>query len=212
MLNEYHFVTRWRVDGSAEEVYDIIHDPVQYPRWWPAVYLDCFEVSSGDAAGLQKSVRFHTKGWLPYTLRWESTAVRTERPNLLEIRATGDFDGRGIWTFSQDGDFTDVSFYWQLRADKPLLRYLSPGLKPLFAANHRWAMEQGERSLKLELMRRHAETPEEFYAVPPPPPPNRTSGLVLAGAGLGLVATVLATSKALRRRETETDEILEEEE
>jgi hypothetical protein len=29
-------------------------------------------------------------------------------------------------------------------------------VKPAFAANHRWAMASGERSLGLELARRHA--------------------------------------------------------
>jgi hypothetical protein len=34
-------------------------------------------------------------------------------------------------------------------------------LKPIFGANHQWAMRTGEESLKLELMRRRATTPEE---------------------------------------------------
>jgi hypothetical protein len=43
-----------------------------------------------------------------------------------------------------------------VRADKPLLRYGSWFVKPIFAANHRWAMARGEESLKRELERRHA--------------------------------------------------------
>jgi hypothetical protein len=34
-------------------------------------------------------------------------------------------------------------------------------LKPIFRANHDWTMRGGEESLKLELRRRHAKTPEE---------------------------------------------------
>jgi len=37
--NEYHFVTRWRMVAKVEEVYDVIVDPLEYPRWWPSVYL-----------------------------------------------------------------------------------------------------------------------------------------------------------------------------
>jgi hypothetical protein len=59
-----------------------------------------------------------------------------------------------------------------VRADKPLLRYGSLIFKPIFAANHRWAMATGEQSLKLELQRRHARTPAEKSAIPPPPPPT----------------------------------------
>jgi hypothetical protein len=50
----------------------------------------------------------------------------------------------------------DISYDWRIRADKPLLRTLSFLLKPVFSANHRWAMAQGEASLKRELVRRHA--------------------------------------------------------
>ena len=50
----------------------------------------------------------------------------------------------------------DITYDWRLRAEKPLLRNLSFLLKPLFEANHRWAMAQGEESLKLELARRRA--------------------------------------------------------
>jgi hypothetical protein len=64
-----------------------------------------------------------------------------------------------------------VTYDWLLRADKPLLRRLSWLLKPIFAANHRWAMARGEESLKLELARRRAETPEERARVPAPAGP-----------------------------------------
>lgn len=39
-INEYQFTTRWQVKGTAEEVYDILNDPTDLVRWWPAVYLD----------------------------------------------------------------------------------------------------------------------------------------------------------------------------
>jgi hypothetical protein len=47
-----------------------------------------------------------------------------------------------------------VTFDWSIRAEKPLLQYLSFLLKHVFEANHRWAMAQGERCLKRELSRR----------------------------------------------------------
>jgi len=43
---------------------------------------------------------------------------------------------------------------WKIRADKPLLRDFSFLMKPLFSANHHWAMRKGEESLRLELARR----------------------------------------------------------
>jgi hypothetical protein len=48
----------------------------------------------------------------------------------------------------------DILFDWRLDANKPLIRYLSFLLKPIFAANHRWAMARGEEGLRSELARR----------------------------------------------------------
>jgi hypothetical protein len=86
----------------------------------------------------------------------------------------GDFVGRGIWSFQQEGEWTVATYDWKIRADKPLLRALSPLLKPIFSANHHWAMNKGEESIKLELMRRRAATPAEKAEIPPPPPPTFT--------------------------------------
>ncbi len=44
-VNDYHFITRWRVQGSVDEVYDVISRPLDYPRWWPSVYLQVKEIA-----------------------------------------------------------------------------------------------------------------------------------------------------------------------
>ena len=69
----------------------------------------------------------------------------------------------------QVGPMVNVTYDWKIRGDNPLLRYLSLLLKPIFAANHRWAMAKGEKSLKLELARRRATTPRDAARIPPPP-------------------------------------------
>jgi hypothetical protein len=191
LSNHYHFITRWRVRGTAEEVYDLISAPMDYPRWWPSVYLQTEEIAHGDERGIGRRVRLHTKGWLPYTLRWESCSTESSRPNRLAIRAIGDFDGRGIWSLEQDGEWANIVFDWELTADKPLLRWLSFLLKPVFSANHRWAMARGLESLKLELARRHAATAEERAHIPAPPAPNKSSGLwLIFGTAVVIVGVV----------------------
>ena len=189
--NEYHFITHWRVRGTADEVYDLISHPLDYPRWWPSVYLQTEELAPGDDNGVGRRIRLHTKGWLPYTLRWDSCSTEAARPVRLAIRASGDFDGRGIWTLVQDGDSVDVTFDWKLTADKPLLKYLSFLFKPVFSANHRWAMARGQRSLELELARRHAPTPAARDQVPAPPPANKTSVLWLALGAVVFIAAIV---------------------
>ena len=153
-VNEYHFVTNWRVEGTVEQVSDILGDPLDLPRWWPSVYLAVREMEPGGVNGVGRVVELHTKGWLPYTLRWSFRVTESRRPLGFSLAAWGDFDGAGVWNFEQDGRFVKITYDWKIRADKPLLRYLSFLLKPVFSANHRWAMARGEESLRSELGRR----------------------------------------------------------
>ena len=120
--NDYRFVSTWRVEGTCGEVADILGDPTALTRWWPAVYLAVVEIEPGDAGGVGRQVRVVTKGWLPYTLRWEFRVVESRYPHGLTIHASGDFDGASVWTFEQGGRFVVATYDWRLRAEKPLLR------------------------------------------------------------------------------------------
>lgn len=191
MSNSYHFVTRWRVKARAEEVYDIISQPLDYPRWWPAVYLEVRE-------GAGRRFQVHSKGWLPYTLRWEFGTAEAISPRRIVIEVAGDFDGRGVWSFTQDGEHLDITFDWTVTANKPMLRYLSPVLRPAFEANHRWAMAQGEICLRQELIRYRARTPEELLeAADPRGPVEVPTRWIAAGA---LAASAIACIALARRK------------
>lgn len=154
--NEYEFLTRWRVTGTTAEVYDVLIDVLAYPRWWPEVYLAVNETHPPGPHGLGQAARLLTKGKLPYKVRWDSRVIETRYPDGYTLTANGDFVGRGIWTFVQEGPEVAVTFDWRLRAEKPLIRSLSFLFKPIFAANHRWAMARGEEGLKRELLRRRS--------------------------------------------------------
>lgn len=187
--NEYHFITEWRVQGTLQEVANIIGDAKDLKRWWPSVYLDVKVLEKGDEVGLGKVVDLYTKGWLPYTLRWQFrvTEVRNDGFTLV---AQGDFEGRGIWTFKQGDPWVDVTYDWKISAEKPLLRYFSFLMKPIFSANHRWAMAKGEESLILELARRHAKTELARAQVPAPPEATRVSVPLVMSAVATLAAVV----------------------
>jgi hypothetical protein len=187
--NDYHFITDWRVEGSVQEVADIIGDAAEFTRWWPSVYLDIKILENGDETGLGKMADLYTKGWLPYTLRWQFR-VNEVRDDGFSLIAHGDFEGRGIWTFKQDGPWVDITYDWKLSAEKPLLRYLSFIMKPIFAANHRWAMAKGEESLRLELARRHAKTELARAQVPAPPQPTRTSAPLLMSTVAAIIGVM----------------------
>lgn len=199
----YRFVTVWRVAGMCGEVADVLRDPAALGRWWPAVYLRVDEIEPAAAPdGVGRRVRLLTKGWLPYTLRWDLVVTRAAYPHGFSIAASGDFEGTGDWTLRQDGAFVDVVYDWRVRARKPLLRRLSFLLRPLFAANHRWAMAQGEASLVLELARRRAASPADRRAIPAPPGPTTLAGVtLLAGilVGLGGLAYLLSRTASRTR-------------
>jgi hypothetical protein len=135
-------------------------------------------------------VRLLTKGWLPYALRWEFVVTESRYPLGLTIEALGDFVGRGVWTFAQDGPTVRVTYDWRIRAEKPLLKTLSPLLRPIFEANHRWAMAQGETSLELELARRRATSESARAGIPAPPGPVTYTALALIGGAAAIGATL----------------------
>jgi hypothetical protein len=202
--NNYHFVTHWRVPGTVDEVAEVLSDAADLPRWWPAVYLDVVETKPGDEDGIGKEVSLYTRGWLPYTLRWQFRVTESDYPHSFALESWGDFVGRGEWRLRQNGRFVDITYHWRIQAEKPLLRTLSFLLRPIFAANHRWAMARGEESLHLEMARRAAAKQQPVdkrtpnTPIPPPPGPPGLRDYLLPGLllGGGLLLVVLG----LRRR------------
>jgi hypothetical protein len=168
-MSRYRLVTTWRIPGTLEEVAGVLAEPERLPEWWPSVYLAARELAPGDATGVGKEVELLTKGWLPYTLRWRFRVTEVDPPRRVVLEPHGDFTGRGTWTFRREGPTAVIGYDWDVEARKPLLRVLGPVLKPAFAANHAWAMRRGEESLRLEVLRRRAATPEDRARVPPPP-------------------------------------------
>ncbi len=197
---DYHFVDRWRVQGTVEEVAEVLKVAADYPRWWRAVYLDVHVHEKGDKDGIGETGAVLAKGWLPYTIRFDYRVTESRYPHGFSLDARGDLTGRGIWTLQQDGPWVSVTYDWTVSADKPLLRRLSFLLKPIFRSNHNWTMRKGEESMRLELTRRRARTEDERARVPAPPRPFSASpvavGLGLAGAVAGvLMASRLASTR-----------------
>ncbi|HEV2912211.1 MAG TPA: hypothetical protein VGX92_02745 [Pyrinomonadaceae bacterium] len=171
-VNEYHFVNRWCVEGTVAEVSEVIENARELPRWWPSVYLEVEEREPGGEGGVGKLISLRAKGWLPYTLRINFRTIESRSPHGFTLEASGDLEGVGVWSFEQDGPLVNITYDWRIHANKPLIRALSFLLKPIFASNHRWTMRRGEQSLKLELARRRARTPEEAARIASPPGPT----------------------------------------
>ncbi|MDQ4038721.1 MAG: SRPBCC family protein [Actinomycetota bacterium] len=169
MSNSYDFISVWRVAGTTDEVATILADAESLPRWWPSVYLAVVVRDRGGPGGVGGIADLYTTGWLPYTLRWTVTITEPITGAGFALAADGDLCGTGRWTFEPDGPEVHITYHWRVSATKPLLARLSWLLKPIFSANHRWAMAHGEESLRLELRRRRAGSNAERAQVREPP-------------------------------------------
>ncbi|HTU31770.1 MAG TPA: SRPBCC family protein [Solirubrobacteraceae bacterium] len=137
LWREYSFVDEWDVNAPPEAVYDALADARTYPDWWRPVYLD---VAADGPAAVGAVAYQHFKGYLPYHLHTRARITRLEPPRLIEADIDGDLRGRGMWTLTPAGAGTHVRFDWVVFADRRLLRWLTPILRPVLRANHAWAI------------------------------------------------------------------------
>jgi len=143
---EYLFVDEWDVAAPREAVYRAISDGRTYPQWWKPVYIS---VEADGEPEVGKESGQHFKGRLPYHLHTRSRITRLEPPHIIEADVDGDLRGHGKWTLTETGDGgTHVRFDWQVFADKPLLRLLTPILRPAFRWNHAWAIARAREGLE----------------------------------------------------------------
>jgi uncharacterized protein YndB with AHSA1/START domain len=141
----YHFVDRWFVAAPVEDVYDVIGEPLEYPVWWGDVFPEMGGDPGPPRAGRRTTIV--ARGFLPYKLRFASEVVAAERPRLIEMTLSGDFEGGGTWQFEPAEGGTNATLDWRPIVQKPLVRSLTPVLRPLFRANHTWTMKRGERHI-----------------------------------------------------------------
>ena len=145
MPEAYVFVDEWDVAGPREAVFEALADGSTYPTWWQPVYLSV-ETNGPPAVG--RVAKQHFRGFLPYTLKTTSTVTAIDPPNRFEVDVVGDLRGHGVWTLTEQDGRTHVRFDWEVFADRALLRYLTPILRPLFRLNHNWAIARAREGLE----------------------------------------------------------------
>ena len=155
MADHYDFLTKWRFDDTdITEVADILEDTATLPRWWPELFRTVTIVKPGTGHALGQIAKCECRARLPYTLRFTYTVVEERYPFGSTIDSTGDLVGRGVWRLEPRDGGVDVQYEWRVNLQKPLLRFVSPILRPLLAANHEWSMNRGEEGLRREIIRR----------------------------------------------------------
>jgi uncharacterized protein YndB with AHSA1/START domain len=145
MASEYVFIDEWDVDAPQERVFQALADSRTYPEWWTPTYK---QVESDGPPEVGRTSRQRFKGNLPYTLSTESTITRMEPPKEFVVEVDGDLRGRGVWTLTPRDGKVHVRFDWRVFADRPLIRRLTPILRPLFRWNHNVAIKAAMRGLE----------------------------------------------------------------
>ena len=145
LWREYAFVDEWDVAAPAPAVFTALADARTYPDWWRPVYLGV-EADGPPAIGTMSHQHF--KGRLPYHLRTRSRITRLVPERLVEAEVDGDLRGRGVWTVTPTDGGSHVRFEWTVHADRPLLRALTPLMRPVLRANHAWAIARAISGLE----------------------------------------------------------------
>jgi uncharacterized protein YndB with AHSA1/START domain len=149
--NEYVFIEEWFVPASIEDVWEVLADGKRLPLWWRGVYLEATPLDGADVPRVGARLRARARGFLPYHLRFTIEATALERPNLVAVRTIGDLTGTWQATLSEEAGGTRVRTEEHVTADKPILRLLTPLLKPLFEANHRWTTPRAASGMRTYL-------------------------------------------------------------
>lgn len=149
-MADYHFTTYWRFDAPLEKVWHEIKAMDRWPEWWR--YVQKVELlQQGDEQEIGSVRRLTWTTALPYSFTFDSELVALETFKRMEGRAFGDLDGKGIWTFSQEGNTTFVRYDWIVKTTKAWMNWLAPIAKPFFAWNHTKVMDAGLEGLTKRL-------------------------------------------------------------
>jgi uncharacterized protein YndB with AHSA1/START domain len=139
---QFDLVSHWRIAAPLESVWAALSRPEDWPQWWPFVRA-VHTLRPGDADGLGSVRRIDWATRLPYDLVIEVEAVEVLRHERLRARSRGQLRGEGLWLLHHEGGVTDVTYVWRVQLERPWMRWLAPGLAPLFRWNHAAVMRAG---------------------------------------------------------------------
>jgi uncharacterized protein YndB with AHSA1/START domain len=149
-MADYRLISTWRLDAPLQRVFDAITDSLQWPQWWPGA--DGVEqMANGDSDGIGCQRHYVWKGRLPYRLGFVACVTRVEPLRLLEATVSGDLEGIGRWTFSEERGVTIVRHEWYVRTTRSWMNAVAPFTRTLFENNHHALMREGAHGLAQRL-------------------------------------------------------------
>jgi len=155
--NVFRFDEAWEIPGfSPAEVWAVLSDAELLPVWWGDVYKEVVPLDAARKRQIGSKARARARGALPYELNFVVEAVELEPAKTVGVRTHGDFDGLWRAELAPKGDGTHVTLTWVVTVERPILKLLSPLLRPAFAWNHRWTTPRGEAGLRRYLSQQRA--------------------------------------------------------
>lgn len=145
-INEYNFVTVWKLEALLLDVWNTIMAVESFPDWWPAV-KEIEILDRGDDNGLNSLTKQTWQGVLPYRLSFVSKTTEINYLQSIVVVASGDLEGTGRWTFSQEDKIAIIRYDWNVKTTGLMMSLLASVLKPLLAWNHDEIMRQGALGL-----------------------------------------------------------------
>jgi uncharacterized protein YndB with AHSA1/START domain len=142
MAVQYRFLTTWLLECPRERVWDAIYDSEHWPNWWRGVER-AERLAPGGEDGLGQVGRYAWRSRVPYSVEFEITTTRVDRPSVLEGRATGGLEGVGRWRLFEDAGVTAVLYEWNVATTKRWMNLVAPLARPIFEWNHDWVMRNG---------------------------------------------------------------------
>jgi uncharacterized protein YndB with AHSA1/START domain len=146
----YSFITTWEIKAPISDVWQIIYDYEQWPKWWKAV-LKAETLVQGDEKSIGKKVYYLWESILPYKLLFTVTSTKIEYPFIMEGIAEGELQGEGKWMLEELNGITIVHCTWNVNTNKKWMNVLKPILAPLFNWNHKVAMQWGAKGIAKKL-------------------------------------------------------------
>ncbi|MBI9090177.1 MAG: SRPBCC family protein [Desulfobacterium sp.] len=138
----YRFEEKWRVEASAEKVWDTIIHVDGWPDWWKGLEVS-HSVDDLPVVMAGKQYRTRWKGPLPYRLEIHAV-VREARPQTsISADVHGDIQGHCTCRIQENQHGTQVFFSLDVRTATPWMTLLSPFLKGYFRENHNRLMARG---------------------------------------------------------------------
>jgi hypothetical protein len=149
-MSAYEFVTIWRISAPVDRVWEEIYHSENWPSWWRGV-VEVSELKKGGDLGVGSVRRYKWKSLLPYTLTFNVETVRVEPMTIIEGVASGELEGRGVWSISEKDDVTVARYDWQVSTSKPWMNAIAPIAKPVFRWNQDVIMGWGADGLSRKL-------------------------------------------------------------